>query len=88
MDFEEFEVDIERVIEESSIKSSSCTVAQALQWVDTTWYAPTSRNARWMDLIGDYAGAEPFIIDGTSSFFLASFLIMIVVRALSATACS
>ncbi|OAX34780.1 hypothetical protein K503DRAFT_859002, partial [Rhizopogon vinicolor AM-OR11-026] len=66
MDFEEFEVDIERSIAQSSIKSPSCNVTEALNWVDSTWYAPASRNARWMDLIGDYAGAEPFVIDGHS----------------------
>ena len=65
MDFEGFEVDIERAIEESSIKAPSCTITEALNWIDSTWYAPASRNARWMDLIGDYAGAEPFVIDGT-----------------------
>ncbi|KAG2105879.1 uncharacterized protein F5147DRAFT_761885 [Suillus discolor] len=64
MDFEEFEVDIERAIEDSDL-SKSCTITEALDWVDSTWYAPESRNGRWMDLIGDYAGAEPFVIDGT-----------------------
>ncbi|KAG1807233.1 hypothetical protein EV424DRAFT_1474227 [Suillus variegatus] len=65
MDFEEFEVDIERAIENSDL-SKSCTITETLDWVDSTWYAPESRNARWMDLIGDYAGAEPFVIDGHS----------------------
>ncbi|KAG2142339.1 hypothetical protein DEU56DRAFT_793643 [Suillus clintonianus] len=68
MDFEEFEVDIERTIEESesSINARSCTVIEALDRIDSLWYAPASRGARWMDLIGDYAGAEPFVIDGHS----------------------
>ncbi|KAG2367850.1 hypothetical protein BDR07DRAFT_1325978 [Suillus spraguei] len=65
MDFEEFEVDIERAIEDSE-PSKSSTVIDTLNWIDSTWYAPASRNARWMDLIGDYAGAEPFVIDGHS----------------------
>ncbi|KAG1823796.1 uncharacterized protein BJ212DRAFT_703338 [Suillus subaureus] len=65
MDFEEFEVDIERAIEGSK-PSKSFTVVGALKWIDSTWFAPASRNARWMDLIGDYAGAEPFVIDGHS----------------------
>ncbi|KAG1793298.1 uncharacterized protein HD556DRAFT_1479402 [Suillus plorans] len=64
MDFKEFEVDIERAIENSEL-SKSCTITETLDWVDSTWYAPQSRNARWMDLIGDYASAEPFVIDGT-----------------------
>ncbi|KAG1734957.1 hypothetical protein EDD22DRAFT_852422 [Suillus occidentalis] len=62
MDFEEFEVDIERAIEDFK-PSESCTVTEALNWIDSTWYAPASRNARWMDEIGDYAGTEPFVID-------------------------
>jgi hypothetical protein len=66
MDFDEFEVDIERAIEDSK-PSESCTVSGALNWIDSTWYAPASRNARWMDEIGDYAGAEPFVIDGSCS---------------------
>ncbi|KAG1758646.1 hypothetical protein EDD22DRAFT_997577 [Suillus occidentalis] len=65
MDFEEFEVDIERAIEDSK-PSKSCTSTEALNWIDSTWYAPASRNARWMDIVGDYAGAEPFVIDGHS----------------------
>ncbi|KAG1725085.1 uncharacterized protein EDB91DRAFT_117149 [Suillus paluster] len=65
MDFEEFEVDIERIIKKSSTNASSC-LTEALNWIDSTWYAPASKSARWMDLIGDYAGAEPFVIDGHS----------------------
>ncbi|KAG1840478.1 hypothetical protein DFJ58DRAFT_858214 [Suillus subalutaceus] len=66
MDFEEFEVDIDRAIEVSKPSKSCRTVTGALSWTDSTWFAPASRNARWMDLIGDYAGAEPFVIDGHS----------------------
>ncbi|KIK34709.1 hypothetical protein CY34DRAFT_17540 [Suillus luteus UH-Slu-Lm8-n1] len=65
IDFQEFEVRIERAIEDSK-PSKSCTFTEALNWIDPTWYAPASRNARWMDLIGDYAGAEHFVIDGHS----------------------
>ncbi|KAG2134032.1 uncharacterized protein EDB93DRAFT_852671 [Suillus bovinus] len=65
MDFEEFEVDIEQAIKDSE-PSQSCTVTETLNWIDSKWYTPASRNARWMDLIGDYAGAEPFVIDGHS----------------------
>lgn len=79
MDFEEFEVDIERAIEQSSTRSPSCNITGALNWVDSTWYAPASRNARWMDLIGDYAGAEPFVIDGTYPLIIASPLLTIFI---------
>lgn len=37
---------------------------EALKTVDTRWYAPFSRASRWMDLVGDYAGHELFVIDG------------------------
>ena len=34
----------------------------------TEWYARTAKTARWMDLVGDYAGDELFIVDGMISF--------------------
>ena len=37
---------------------------KALSVVDQTWYAPFSKKSRWMDLVGDYAGQELFVIDG------------------------
>jgi len=64
MDFEKFEVDIEQAVEDFE-PTNSCTVAETLTCIDSTWYAPASRNARWIDLMGSYAGAEPFVIDGT-----------------------
>ncbi|KAJ6601172.1 hypothetical protein DFH09DRAFT_1257794 [Mycena vulgaris] len=38
----------------------------ALAEVDQRWFTFATRRARWMDLIGDYAGAELFIISGES----------------------
>lgn len=32
--------------------------------IDKDWYIPATRRARWMDLIGDYAGNELFVVDG------------------------
>jgi ATP-dependent RNA helicase DDX60 len=40
------------------------TAADALNKFDSQWYTKLTRTARWMDLIGDYAGREAFIIDG------------------------
>ena len=40
---------------------------KAVQYIDTEWYSLVNRRARWMDLIGDYAGSERFILDGTST---------------------
>ena len=37
---------------------------QVLDFIDNEWYIKASRSARWMDLLGDYAGSEPFVIDG------------------------
>ena len=42
------------------------TVQQSLGSFDDLWYAVTYRRARWMDLMGDYAGSELFILDGGS----------------------
>lgn len=49
-------------IEKPKMELSS---AEAIELVDSTWYAMVSRKARWMDLIGDYAGNENFVLDGT-----------------------
>jgi len=43
-------------------KSSS--FRQVIERIDDEWYFRASRSARWMDLLGDYAGSEPFILDG------------------------
>jgi ATP-dependent RNA helicase DDX60 len=42
----------------------SLTVQQTLGSFDDLWYSVTYRQARWMDLLGDYAGSELFILDG------------------------
>ncbi|KAH7094191.1 P-loop containing nucleoside triphosphate hydrolase protein [Auriculariales sp. MPI-PUGE-AT-0066] len=40
------------------------SMQDALRIFDETWFSARSRAARWMDLIGDYAGMECFAIDG------------------------
>ncbi|GBE83891.1 Uncharacterized helicase [Sparassis crispa] len=40
------------------------TAQDAVDYIDMEWYAATNRRGRWMDLIGDYAGQELFVIDG------------------------
>ena len=38
---------------------------EALKCIDDRWYRRVAgKKARWMDLIGDYAGNERFILDG------------------------
>jgi hypothetical protein len=43
---------------------------EALKCIDDRWYKTVAgKKARWMDLIGDYAGNERFILDGTKPLF-------------------
>ncbi|KAH7929957.1 P-loop containing nucleoside triphosphate hydrolase protein [Leucogyrophana mollusca] len=66
MDLEEFETVDEGLFTRDTSFGSQQSAAQALAWIDANWYTPTSRYSRWMDLLGDYAGSEPFVIDGHS----------------------
>jgi hypothetical protein len=41
---------------------------EALKCIDDRWYKTIAgKKARWMDLIGDYAGNERFILDGSET---------------------
>lgn len=64
MDLENF-----NAIDESSLlatpTSGALSAKEALEQIDEIWYIPANRRARWMDLLGDYAGSEPFVLDGT-----------------------
>lgn len=40
------------------------TAGDALESLDREWYREVAKRARWMDLVGDYAGSERFILDG------------------------
>lgn len=61
MDLEEFEGSNQTL----TIPSSVFEYARiALDTLDRMWFINATRMARWMDLLGDYAGGEPFIIDG------------------------
>ena len=41
---------------------------EALKCIDDRWYKTIAgKKARWMDLIGDYAGNERFILDGNKT---------------------
>lgn len=45
------------------------TTVEALKYMDDNWYKKIAgKKARWMDLIGDYAGNERFILDGNELF--------------------
>lgn len=61
MDLEEFEASNQTLTVPSSGFESA---RHALDHLDRMWFINATRSARWMDLLGDYAGGEPFIIDG------------------------
>lgn len=55
-----------------SLATTIYSAEQALEYFDAIWYTNTNRRGRWMDLIGDYAGSELFILDGTRFGFCHS----------------
>lgn len=63
MDLEEFEINHCGLDLTTNHATNSLSIPAALKWIDAKWHT-VSRRARWMDLLGDYAGTEPFIIDG------------------------
>ena len=65
MDLEEFETSNQIL----SVPSSFPAAQDALYHLDQLWFINATRSARWMDLLGDYAGDEPFIIDGRLSLY-------------------
>ena len=74
MDLEEFEVKRRGSDTATKDATRSLSIPEALKLIDAEWHT-ASRRARWMDLLGDYAGTEPFIIDGRvlSQVFHACF---------------
>lgn len=62
MDLEDFE-NIDGV-DTVSPQAAFNTAEEALKYLDVTWYTKTNRRGRWMDLLGDFAGSERFIVDG------------------------
>ncbi|KAJ6541715.1 hypothetical protein B0H19DRAFT_1239495 [Mycena capillaripes] len=66
MDLENFD-DADGRDHRFSVKNHNTISAdKALDEVDQGWFTRATRRARWMDLLGDYAGAELFIISGES----------------------
>jgi ATP-dependent RNA helicase DDX60 len=60
--------------------TSTYSATDALEHIDQAWYTLANKRARWMDLLGDYAGTEPFVIDG---MFLALGSMLLVLTYLS-----
>jgi hypothetical protein len=49
----------------NTVREEGMNVVEALKYIDDHWYKNiVGKQARWMDLIGDYAGNERFILDG------------------------
>ncbi|KAJ6520487.1 hypothetical protein C8R45DRAFT_1205447 [Mycena sanguinolenta] len=65
MDLENFD-DIDEFDAPLSAENISISAQQALEELDQQWFTLATRRARWMDLLGDYAGAELFLISGES----------------------
>ena len=79
MDLEIFENPDEISVPVSHQHTSSLSSKEALEHIDRAWYMLANKRARWMDLLGDYAGTEPFVIDGKlfSSWSMYTMLTMI-----------
>jgi hypothetical protein len=71
MDLEEFDKFDDEIEDRSSLEAQPVSAVRELQEVDALWYVDATRRSRWMDLLGDYAGSETFIIDGIASFLSA-----------------
>jgi ATP-dependent RNA helicase DDX60 len=49
----------------NAVREERMNAVEALKYIDGHWYKEIGgKQARWMDLIGDYAGNERFILDG------------------------
>jgi hypothetical protein len=63
MDLDDFDEQV--VVDPSSQEIQSAKDARGA--LDAQWWMGVSRSSRWMDLLGDYAGTEPFVLDGEYS---------------------
>ena len=64
MDLDDFDAAVEQLPPDTQISLSAQSPKDAVAYVDAQWYTLVNRRGRWMDLIGDYAGSEPFVVDG------------------------
>jgi len=83
MDFDEFDIGgpqdfdgqaNDSIADRSTESTDSAANARSLATLkafDHAWYTGRVRASRRMDLIGDYAGSEFFLIDGKIDNFLA-----------------
>ncbi|EJF64914.1 P-loop containing nucleoside triphosphate hydrolase protein [Dichomitus squalens LYAD-421 SS1] len=64
MDLDDFDAAIAQLPLKEEPTLSTQSAKAAVNYLDSQWYSLVNRRGRWMDLIGDYAGSEPFIVDG------------------------
>jgi hypothetical protein len=69
LDLDGFGVPTGAVDDRSEAATGFEDAQSALRHINT-WYRERNRRGRQMDLIGDYAGTEPFVLDGKPSFFI------------------
>ncbi|KAJ2912887.1 hypothetical protein MD484_g7532, partial [Candolleomyces efflorescens] len=69
MDFDQFDDGPQDLAQVAEVVAES-NAQKALDIFDHAWYIGRSRASRRMDLLGDYAGNEFFLIDGESLFQL------------------
>ncbi|KAI0776031.1 P-loop containing nucleoside triphosphate hydrolase protein [Trametes elegans] len=64
MDLDDFDRDLQLLPLENEPSLTAQSTKDAVAYLDAQWYTLVNRRGRWMDLIGDYAGSEPFVVDG------------------------
>ena len=67
MDFDQFDDGPQDLAQVAEVIAES-NAQKALDIFDHAWYIGRSRASRRMDLLGDYAGNEFFLIDGELAF--------------------
>ena len=55
---------VDNLSEGNDIAATGLDAQSALRHIDNQWYRERNRRGRQMDLNGDYAGTEPFVLDG------------------------
>ena len=68
--------DIDERLPGEDEKFDASSAADTLRALDALWYIGATKKARWMDIIGDYAGEELSVIDGAWSWFKISAVLM------------
>jgi hypothetical protein len=54
--------------QDNAAHEEKMNAVEALKCIDDRWYKTIAgKRTRWMDLIGDYAGNERFILDGSET---------------------